>query len=117
MKKLILIVIMALTGWALGAQDWGGRYFMVETEDGSAPEYRAELYLIPMGKNEASFDLQIHEGSELLLRYDTDFQGIPVKNNKIIYYYPDEETECTVEVDLKPVSTPASMESEEASSG
>ena len=41
MKTLILIVIMVLTGWALGAQDWGGRYFMVESEDGSAPEYRA----------------------------------------------------------------------------
>ena len=58
MKKLILIVIMMLSGWVLGAQEWGGRYFMVETEDGSTPEYRAELYLIPMGKNKASFDLQ-----------------------------------------------------------
>ena len=106
MRKLILIVIMVLSGWVLGAQGWGGRYFMVETGDGSAPEYRAELYLIPMGKNEASFDLQIYEGGDLLLRYDTDFQGIPVKNNKIIYHYPDEETECTVEVDLKPVLDP-----------
>ena len=43
MKKLILIVIMMLAGWVLGAQEWGGRYFTVDPEDGATTEKRAEL--------------------------------------------------------------------------
>lgn len=107
MKKLLAISVMMLSVLALAAQEWGGRYIMVEADDGSAPSCKVELYLIPMGKNEASFNLQMHFEDGTTSRYDTDFQGIPVKKNKINYYYPDEELEVSIEVDLKPSLDPA----------
>ncbi len=98
--KQFLSLAALLFGISLGAQDWGGRYVLTETVDGNSPENTVELILIPMGKDQASFMLQVPGNPDL--RFDTDGQGIPVEEGILLYNYPAEEFEYSILVELKP---------------
>ena len=106
MKKLIISLLAALAlipaAGAKGLPTWGGRYVQSIYDDNGELFAVGELIIIPVGSDGATFCLTISDREGSVMTYDTDFQALPVKDNRLVFYYPDEEIEYSVTVELSP---------------
>lgn len=106
MKKIISVAValyFALPALLAGpVPSWGGKYTLSLTDDAGKAYANGVLYLVPGGEHATSFFLSLVRDDGSALVYDTDNQPIPVKDGRIVFYYPDEEIDYSIEVDLHP---------------
>lgn len=108
MKKLVLVLLAGTLSAihlqaAPGVPSWGGRYVQNHFDEDGALLATAQLLLIPQGPDATVFNLTITQRDGYVIYYDTDNQPIPVKDGLITYYFPDEEIDYCINVDLNPV--------------
>lgn len=107
MKKILssaAALYFALSALIAGpVPSWGGKYTIALKDEAGKAYANGVLYLIPHGEEESAFFLSMVREDGYAMVYDTDNQPIPVRDGRIIYYYPDEEIDYSIEVDLNPI--------------
>lgn len=101
MKKCILIAALLLSATLLNAQSWAGKYTQTIYGDDGKTIYEGILYVIPVDEG-ASIDLTVTDKNVgETLHYDTDWSPIPINDNVICYYYPDEDFEYSLLIEIE----------------